>query len=212
MKDYKLQVNRLSPELSPLIHRRIAIAKETYLHGVSQSDRQSNVAAILSILNFDYSVETLLKAVLLHKNFKLEYKSGQYRNFNELLDDLKTFYDNSAVIKEIELLHKLRNDIQHNAVTPSSEEVGRHKFSAKLFFDDICSSVYNNSITFDTISLAYFVDSKNEKIILDEMERALSQSRFTDALYYARTAVNYHINLLKEQMNLPRGLDSLEFC
>jgi biotin operon repressor len=198
----------LSSNLSPLIHRRIAIAKQTYLHGINQSEKQSNIAAILSILNFDYSVKTLLKAVLLHKDFKLEHKSGQYRNFNELLSDLKTFYDNSAVIKEIELLHKLRNDIQHNAVTPSSEEVQRHKFSAKLFFDDICSSVYNNSITFDAVSQAFFIDSKNERIILEEMEIALSQNRFGDALHYARTAVNYHINLLREQMNLPVGLDS----
>ena len=45
MKDYKLQVNRLSP----LIHRSIAIAKETYLHGVSQSDRQSNSCNTINI-------------------------------------------------------------------------------------------------------------------------------------------------------------------
>jgi hypothetical protein len=49
MKANKFQVNRLSPELSPLIHRRMAIAKETYLHRVSQLDRQSNSCNTINI-------------------------------------------------------------------------------------------------------------------------------------------------------------------
>lgn len=184
---------------------RLAIAKDMYIHGVGESAKPSSVSSILAVLNFDYAAETLIKAVLLDKNVQLEKSNGDYKTFPTLVNELKTFYNKASVLTEITALHKTRNDIQHNALTPSLQDVTRHKLNLRQFFDEICSSVYKNKITFESISLSYLVDSQIEKIILDEMEAALSKEEYVQCIRYARAAVEYHTRLLKMNMRMPRA-------
>lgn len=47
------------------------------------------------------------------------------------------------------------------------------------------------------------MDSQIEKIILDEMETALSKEDYVRCIRYARAAVEYHTRLLKMNMKLP---------
>jgi hypothetical protein len=184
---------------------RFAIAKEMYLQGTLYINKESRVGLISAIMNFDYAVETILKAIALDKDISLYHKkSGFFKTFPELakeIQDLKPY--SNAIVNQINALHKLRNDVQHDAVIPSSAEVNRHQQTTRLFIEDICANFYNNSITFDSISLSYLVESQIEKIILDEMEKAMVQTNYKDAINYARKAVNYHVRLLKRQMELP---------
>jgi hypothetical protein len=182
---------------------RLAIAKDMYIHGVGESAKPSSVSFILAILNFDYAAETLIKAVLLDKNVQLEKNNGDYKTFHTLIIELKPFYNKAAVLNEITALHKTRNDIQHNAITPSLQDVTRHKLNVRQFFDEICTSVYKNKITFESISLTYLVDSKIERIILDEMETSLSKEDYVQCIRYAKAAIEYHTRLLKMNMRMP---------
>lgn len=182
---------------------RLAIAKDMYIHGTGESTKPSTVSSILAVLNFDYAAETLIKAVLLDKDFHLEKNNGEYKTFHTLINELKTYYNNASVLNEITALHKTRNDIQHNALTPSLQDVTRYKLYLRQFFDEICSNVYKNKITFGSISLSYLVDSQIEKIILDEMETALSKEDYVQSIRYARAALDYHTRLLKINLNMP---------
>ena len=188
---------------SSISMHRLAIAKDMYIHGVGESAKPSSVSSILAVLNFDYTAETLIKAVLLDKNVQLEKNNGDYKTFHTLISELKPFYNKAAILNEITALHKTRNDIQHNAITPSLQDVNRHKLNVRQFFDEICSSVYKNKITFESISLSYLVDSKIERIILDEMETALSKEDYAQCIRYARAAVEYHTRLLKMNIRMP---------
>jgi len=163
--------------------------------------------AILSILNFDYCVETLVKAVLLDTNIPLR-KRGKPKSFDELIEDIRGLYPNLGYTPEALSLHKLRNDVQHQSQIPSQHDVERHVITARFFFDEVCLKVYDGSITFAHISLALFVTSEVENIILAEMEKALQDERFSDSVFYAKQAVAYHVRLLRHSMKVPHSWHS----
>ena len=170
--------------------------------------KKSPSDAILSILNFDYCVETIMKAVLLDATISLRRRDRQPKSFDELMNRLKNLYPNLGYTAEVLSLHKLRNDVQHQSLIPSHQEVGRHVVTARSFFDEVCLKAYDGSITFADISLALFVMSEIEKTILAEMEKALQENRYPDSVFYAKQAVSYHVRLLRENMQVPRAWHS----
>lgn len=190
-------------KLSPLSARRLSIAKELYIHGYSHSERSSIADVILSILNFDFAAETVVKAVLVDKGLGIERQKGGFKTYDELIRDLKQVGPNLNYVGEIVALHKLRNDAQHNATIPSEQEVSRHKVSTRLFIDEVCQKVYDNSISYDDISLALFIKSENEKVILQEMEKAFASGKYSDSIYYGKQATIYHVMLLRDSMGAP---------
>lgn len=176
-----------------------------YLQGVIQGRRNSLVGSITAILNFDYSAETIIKAVLLDKKVPLTFKGsgGMHKPFDKLMEDLIVFYKDVHITNELIALHTLRNDVQHNTQVPSLSEINRHRQNVRLFFDNICSTIYGSHISFDSISLSFLVDSKIGRKILDEMENAINRTSYGDAVYYARLATYYHLRLLRTEINVP---------
>ena len=188
--------------LSDASKRRLTIAKELYSHGYVHSMKKSSADAILSILNFDYCAETIVKAVLLDANVPLR-KRGKPKSFDELIEDLRELFPNMGYTSEALSLHKLRNDVQHHSLIPSQQEVGRHAITARSFFDEVCLKAYDRSITFSDISLALFITSEVEKTVLAEMEKALQEGRQSDAVFYSKKVVAYHVKLLRSNMKVP---------
>ena len=189
-------------QLSDLSKRRLTIAKEMYLHGHAHASKKSPSDAILSILNFDYCIETILKTVL------LDAKGSFPKYFEELIKELTGQYANIGYTSEALSLHKLRNDVQHHGQIPSQHEVERHAITVRSFFDEVCLKAYDGRITFADISLALFVSSEIERIILGEMEKAHNEGRFSDSVLYAKKAVAYHVELLRQAMNVPHAWHS----
>ena len=114
--------------LSVTSGRRFAIAKELYINGVFHSMRKSVSDSILAILNFDFSTETIVKAVLVDCGVGITRKNGSYKFYGELIVDFKNKYPKIKYIDEIESLHKIRNDVQHNTNIPSAQDVSSFKF------------------------------------------------------------------------------------
>ncbi len=195
--------------LNPSTLQRMEIAKGMYLQGVSDNSNYSHTTAISAILNFDYAAETLIKAVLIDAGISLNTttKSGTsvFKDFPTLIKDLQTKYPSlsNVILNAIDSLHKLRNDVQHNAQIPSQTSITRFESNVRIFFDDILKNIYNNVITFEEISLSAFVESKVAKVILDEMEKAIASGNYDDAVYLARKAVSYLISLVRKELDLP---------
>lgn len=178
-----------------------------YFHGQAHSMKKSPSDSILSILNFDYCVETIIKAVLLDAHISLR-RRNRPKSFDELIEDLKNTCANLGYISEVLALHKLRNDVQHHSLIPSKQEVARHVITVRSFFDEICSRVYDGAITYADISLALFIGSEVEKLILAEMEKAFQEERYSDSVYFAKQTVNHHVDLLHDNMKVPRAWPS----
>ena len=56
----------MSDRVQDITLDRLAIAKEMYLQGITFADKESRSSLISAIINFDYAVETILKAVAIH--------------------------------------------------------------------------------------------------------------------------------------------------
>jgi hypothetical protein len=183
--------------------RRLSIAKELYLHGYFHSMRRSVSDVMLSIINFDFCAETVVKTVLLDYGVSIERQKGGFKTFDELISDLRHAFPSLKYIDEVYSLHKLRNDVQHHSNIPSEQEVSRHKTTIRLFFDEVCQKAYDNTILYDDISLALFVESENEKIILREMEKSYLDGSYDDCIFYGKQAAIYHIMLLRSNLGVP---------
>lgn len=165
--------------------------------------RRSVSDLILSILNFDFCAETIVKTVLIDHDVRIERQRGSFKTFEELISDLKHSFPSLKYIDEVVSLHKLRNDVQHHGNIPSEQEVSRHKTTIRLFFDEVCQKIYESAISYDDISLALFIKSENEKIILGEMEKSYQKGSYGDSIYYDKQAAIYHVMLLRSNMGVP---------
>jgi hypothetical protein len=183
--------------------RRLTIAKELYLHGYSHSLRRSISDSILSILNFDFCAETIIKTVLLDRGVRIERQRGGFKTHDELISDLRHNFPNLSYIDEVISLHRLRNDVQHQSNIPSEQEVSRHKTTVRLFFEEVCQKVYDGTISYDDISLALFIKSENEKTILGMMEKTFQERSYSDSVYYGKQVAIYHTMLLRLNLGVP---------
>jgi len=194
---------KLNLKLSEPSGRRLTIAKELYLHGYFHSMRRSVSDLVLSILNFDFCAETIVKTVLIDYGVRIQRQRGSFKTFKELISDLKHSFPSLKYIDEVASLHKLRNDVQHHSSIPSEQEVSRHKTTIRLFFDEVCQKVYESAISYDDISLALFIKTENEKIILGEMEKSYQNGSYDDSIYYGKQAAIYHVMLLRSNIGVP---------
>jgi hypothetical protein len=165
--------------------------------------RRSVSDLLLSILNFDFCAETIVKTVLVDRGVRIERQRGSFKTFEELISDLNSSFPTLKYVDEVVSLHKLRNDVQHQGNIPSEQEVSRHKTTIRLFFDEVCQKVYDSAISYDGISLALFIESESEKIILGEMEKSYQNGSYNDSIYYGKQAAIYHVMLLRSNMGVP---------
>jgi len=187
-------------------HRRLSIAKEMYLSGVNHSRKNFISDFIHAILNYDFCVEMIVKTILQDSNVSIYHGGGTRRrpkNFHELTTGLISTFSALKNVSDISDLHDLRNSVQHRGLVPSGHSVQRFTTIVRMFFDEICTVCYSNNINFDEISLAIFIPSVVEKLILEKLEGALREGSYDDALSYAKEGISYHKLLLRENMGVP---------
>ena len=179
--------------------RTLSIAKELFIQGMYHCQRKSTADFVLAILNFDFAAETLLKTVIIDNGGAIS-NGREYRNFYQLTLEFNRLFP-TINLQEVKNLHELRNNVQHNSSIPSQQDVIRHKDTIQKIFDDICAS---SKLNYQAISLALFVNSKNERYILERMEEAYASKKYVDAVYYGKRAAEYHLLLLRSYFKIPR--------
>ncbi len=111
-------------------------------------------------------------------------------------------------MKEIESLHKTRNDVQHDSKIPSDDDLSRYIFTTMYLLDEICATVFENKVTFETISLAFIIQSEIEKIILYEMDKAIESKRYGHCVLFAEFVINYHKGLIQKKIQPPTRISN----
>lgn len=182
--------------------RRLAISKYMYMQGRKNVNKRTIINSIQTIINYDFAVETLLKTALLYKNIKLATNKG-FKDFPGLLSDIRQFIKNETLIKEIESLHKTRNDVQHDCRIPSDDDLSRYTHTIKYLIDEICDSIFDNKVTFDIISLTFIVNSEIEKIIFSAMAKALDSKQYDLCILFSKSVIDYHTKLLQSKSSMP---------
>lgn len=189
-------------EISELTMRKLTISKYMYLQGLSNSKKKSTVNAIQTIINYDYAVETAVKTALLYKDIPLTLNK-KFKDFPTLITDIKEFIINETLLREIESLHKIRNDVQHDSRIPSDDDVSRFTITVKYLLDEICATIFLNQVTFESISLTFIIDSQIERIILSEIDKAIESERYSHSVSFAKFLINYHTRIIQEDTPLP---------
>ena len=184
---------------------KIALAKEMYILGSSNGKRNTRVDMMLSIQNFDFCVVALIVSSVLQNGKNPKKANGKTKLWHELINILKTFYNNKVMITDLDNLHDLRNSIQHGDTVPSKWDIQRFEKITKDFFDDVCSKIFQNKITFNSISMANILKSSHEKEMLTIAEKYIGNKNYSRALHLIITTAIYHYMLIISNLKLPFG-------
>jgi len=184
---------------------KLALAKEMFILGDLSGKKNTRVDRMLSILNFDFSVVTLIVVSCVDSGKNPKQRNGKAKKWDELLTELKTFYTNQSLIYDLDSLHDLRNSIQHGDIVPSEWDISRFKKITENFFNDICNQVYQNQISFETVSMASMLKSPHEKILMEHVERYITANNYPLAYQFLITAAVYHYMLIISNLKLPFG-------
>ena len=132
--------------------RRLVLIKQMFLHGSSYASEAGELGRVISIQSTDYSIEMLLKTIVSHFGPPNTYETpqnGHYNNisslqnqkYNPWMDFYRLWDEFQAIFRdplkginaqllplrqEIDILHSMRNDVQHNGITPSNSEVDKY--------------------------------------------------------------------------------------
>jgi len=191
--------------ISSSTQSKLVLAKEMFTLGHLSGKRKTRVNNMLSILNFDFTVVTLIVAACLDSGEDPKQRNGRAKRWDELLSALQNFYTNQGFISDLESLHDLRNSIQHGDIIPSEWDITRFERITKNFFEDILNQVYNNQITFDAISLATNLKSPHEKTLMEFVEKYIDAENYPLAYQFLLTAAVYHYMLIISNLKLPFG-------
>jgi len=184
---------------------KLALAKEMFILGQVIGKKNTRVDRMLSILNFDFTVVTLIVVSCIDSEKNPKQRNGKAKNWDPLLDELKLFYTNQNLINDIDSLHDLRNSIQHGDVIPSEWDIGRFEKVTHEFFNDICDQVYQNQITLETVSMASMLKSPHEKILMECVEKYIAENNAPLAYQFLISAAVYHYMLIISNLKLPFG-------
>lgn len=95
-----------SPSIS-----RLALAKEMYIIGLHNAQKNASTSRMLAILNFDFSITTIIVACCIDNNQNPKQKNGRAKRWDELIQSFQIFYNKPTA--DINDLHDLRNSVQH---------------------------------------------------------------------------------------------------
>jgi len=188
------------------IIRRLIILKQVYFHACQYALDRTEIGRAFAIQVLDYCIETLLKTTVSKYGPPSDYRglqSGYYyktealRNqkyspkmdFYRLWDEVVGIFrdpnkgigiDELPLRREIGLLHKLRNGVQHDGVIPSGDEVQKRVAYVESFIRDVFQTAFGKK--FDEIVLANLIENDEIRNFVGEAEKALEEERFKDSI------------------------------
>jgi len=181
---------------------RLALAKEMYSIGIHHSKINTRTNHMMSILNFDFSITTIVVSACLYSGQSTKNNKGKTKKWEELLESFRKNYNNQSMITDIDGLHDLRNSIQHGDTVPSDWDIKKYTKVVKDFFDDVCKSVFQNKLTYDSVSLSKLLKSPHEIELMTRVERLIEEGKYDLAAYFAYTTVLYHYNLIRKNLSI----------
>lgn len=205
--------------------RRLILVRQMYLHGAQHTTDPTEIGRVIAIQSIDYAIETFLKTIVSHFGPPGDYhppKRGYYNkisalqnqrynpkmDFYRLWDEaLAIFRDSSKGIdaselplrREIDLLHSMRNDIQHNGIVPASGEVRKFSAYAESFLRDVSLDAFGCAI--DEVTLASLIENDDIRAFIREAETALESDRYKDSIVAATKA--FEVATLQERKGRP---------
>lgn len=178
-------------------YRRLVVVKQVLASAVSRSYLEGRSARMLALIDFDFSVETLLRFA--HR--ALRPREQVPANFPTLLKAVHSALqaDGGAGIaefSEIERMHTMRNGVQHHAEYPTSEQVIRVRSAASLCVRQATLDVWGEDLdSIDEIELVATPGAK--ELLLNAKEWLLRpEPDFYKAVAYCWKALSAALDVV----------------
>jgi hypothetical protein len=178
-------------ESSPIISRRLLLAKEFYSHALDRSLNAGALGKMIAVHNFHVAIEITLKSILLHYEIRTEKTLNI--DFDSMLSEIdnhfKTAKKKLPYRQEIRNLNQLRNLVQHHAMEPEASTMEDWKIFTKRFLQKTYEDYFGAS--FDKISRIYFIQDSLIQQLLNRADTEVQNYDFEKAVFYITGAFEY---------------------
>lgn len=172
--------------ISPALIQRLVYAKYLYWQGCEILEKGLPVSLGLSILNFQDSVEMVLRAIAEDVHANVKEKTA----FDQLIDEIEKATKNEIQVpykSSLTQLNKARVGFKHFGLAPSSDDAQKFRRDLDLFFRATAKAFFD--IEFYSISLADLIQKCRVKNHLKEAERELEAENYKACI--AKTAIAF---------------------
>lgn len=186
--------DRMPVPIDPITHKKLILVKQLYQQAIVQSNsKHSIVSRILSVIEFDLAIETLLYAIVR----SIDSNENPKEVYDKLIEQAEKLLLNKKLPEipdkaNIKRIHSIRNDAQHRAKYPNETDLNDCRTYARDFLEKVITNIWN--IPFEKISLTNEVLHEQVKKFLVEAETALSQGDYQVAVKQAATGLTLALN------------------
>lgn len=191
-------------EADKLSMKRLVLVKQILRHGIVHKDSKSYIGRMLAVHHFDFAIETFLKitGTILDEHINL---SGNFWSiWNEVNKKYKQSYDEELILRnQIKRLRRARNNVQHDAIIPSYEDLENYESYTISFIDNTLSNIYNFSLK--DIKLIEIIEDKTIKKYLEKANTHLENNKFTWSVVASSIAFTYAKEIAKKKFMGTKG-------
>jgi len=173
--------------------KRLLFSKRLYLHGVSHSNRNTELDRFLAIHHFDNAVELFLKIIATQENIISTVRQDFV--FKDLWNEVnvklrqKTPSYTLPLKDQIFNLHETRNLAQHQGDVPSHETVIKYQGYTRDFLIKCFKDIFN--IEFDKVYASILVNNQKIRDALVEAEKNIEKNNFKESMKASAKAFAY---------------------
>lgn len=175
-------------EISPVVSRRLLLAKEFFLHALDRSLSEDDLEKMIAIHNFHISIEILLKAILIHYDIRTEKTLNI--DFETMLNEIDCHFKSKKkklrYRQEMRNLNHMRNLVQHHAMEPASSSMEECRVFSKKFLETAYEEYFY--ISFDNISRVTFITDSLLRSLLQFASETISDKDHEISLRYTALA------------------------
>lgn len=180
--------------VDPITRKKLIIVKQLYQNAIKQSASQhSTIDRLLSVIGFDLSIETLLRAIVGSLDSAKSPADG-FQGLVQQCDNLLTGNGINAIPDKanIQYIHSIRNDAQHKAKYPNESDVSDCRTYTRDFLRKTIVEIWG--LDFEKISLTDVVQHEKVKQYLVDAENHLLQGNFQEAVQSASAGLTWTLN------------------
>ncbi|MFW6097671.1 MAG: hypothetical protein ACOC9Z_06325 [Chloroflexota bacterium] len=193
--------------------RRLILIRQLHLRGTDHANDPTEIGRVLAIQILDYAVEMLLKTIVSYLGSPNEYpppENGYYYKIKQLqgqrynpakLDFYRLWDEVTAVFRssdndvlseslplrrDMNIMHQIRNDIQHNGVVPARSEVRKYAAYTESFVREVTLEAF--ALDLQEVTLASLIEDPELQPLLSTAEKELEGARYRKSIISATTA------------------------
>jgi len=176
--------------VSPKLVERLVCAKYIYRRGCEVLDGSTPFAAGIAVLNFQDSVEMVLRVIAEH----LQVSLSSHIAFAQIIDKIdeeagEVGIDRISHRSALNQLNNTRVNFKHYAVQPDLGEARKFKNDLDAFFPKALNNFLN--LDYEDISLVDLIGHRRTANWLHKAEKHLSQAEYPEVC--ACSAVGFHL-------------------